>query len=374
MESLSSFLSPVKVKLNDLLLDPNNPRFAELGEESSPVPESRFAELKVQQAAFEKMRNPQFAVSELRDTIRELGFLPMDRLVVRKWRDSATTEPKYVVVEGNRRVTALKWLIFQYEEGKVQLTLEQLANYQEFEVLLLDESRAPQTARWILPGLRHVSGIKEWGPYQKARMVHELRQSGKSPQEVAQSLGLSTREANQLWRAFLALEQMKKDEEFGEFADATLYSYFVEVLKRANVRNWWVWDDEQQRFTNTQRLQQFYSWIRGTKGEDGEDSAQAKLPEAKSVRELSVILEDQSAMSIFTSPDGTLTRALARVESDTHHDLAPAILSCDSTLGALSPDSLRSMTPDDVALLTRLSERIERLLRDRKKLIEPEAS
>ena len=134
MESLSSFLSPVKVKLNDLLLDPNNPRFAELGEESSPVPESRFAELKVQQAAFEKMRNPQFAVSELRDTIRELGFLPMDRLVVRKWRDSATTEPKYVVVEGNRRVTALKWLIFQYEEGKVQLTLEQLANYQEFEV------------------------------------------------------------------------------------------------------------------------------------------------------------------------------------------------------------------------------------------------
>jgi hypothetical protein len=320
------------------------------------------------------MRNPQFAVSELRDTIRELGFLPMDRLVVRKWRDSSADEPKFVVVEGNRRVTALKWLISQYEEGKAQLTPEQLENYREFEALLLDESRAPQTAKWILPGLRHVSGIKEWGPYQKARMVHELRQSGKSPQEVAQSLGLSTREANQLWRAFLALEQMKKDEEFGEFADATLYSYFVEVLKRANVRSWLAWDDEQQRFTNTQRLQQFYSWIRGTKGEDGEDSSPAKLPEAKSVRELSVILEDPNAMAIFTAPDGTLTRALARVESDTHHDLAPAILSCDSTLGALSPDALRSMTPDDIGLLTRLRERIDRLLRDREKLTEPETT
>jgi hypothetical protein len=44
MDQLSEFLTPIEVRLADLLLDPNNPRFAELGEESAPVPESRFDE------------------------------------------------------------------------------------------------------------------------------------------------------------------------------------------------------------------------------------------------------------------------------------------------------------------------------------------
>ena len=77
-------------------------------------------------------------------------------------------------------------------------------NLNDLEVLLLDQENAPNTAIWVLPGLRHVSGIKEWGPYQKARAVFILRETGASPQEAAQSLGLSTRSANQLWRSFLA--------------------------------------------------------------------------------------------------------------------------------------------------------------------------
>ena len=104
MEKISEFLTPLKVKLDQLLLDPNNPRFAELGEKIDQVPENRFAEDKVQKAAFDKMKTPKFNVTELRDTIKELGFLPMDRIVVRLWRGS--DEPKqYVVIEGNRRVT-----------------------------------------------------------------------------------------------------------------------------------------------------------------------------------------------------------------------------------------------------------------------------
>lgn len=222
MEALSEFLAPIQINTDDLLLDPNNPRFAELGEAIDQVPEHRFAEPKIQKATFEKMKTPRFNVVELRDTIKELGFLPMDRLVVRLWRGSNEEPKKYVVVEGNRRVTALRWLLELHELGKETLSEGQLESFRVLETLLLDDERAPKTARWILPGLRHVSGIKEWGPYQKARTVFELREIGKSPQEAAQSLGLSTREANQLWRAFLALEQMKADEEYGELAEPRL--------------------------------------------------------------------------------------------------------------------------------------------------------
>ena len=36
MNSLPNLLSPLKLKLDDLLLDANNPRFSELGEELNP--------------------------------------------------------------------------------------------------------------------------------------------------------------------------------------------------------------------------------------------------------------------------------------------------------------------------------------------------
>jgi ParB-like nuclease family protein len=109
MDNLSSLLSPIKLRLNDLLLDPNNPRFSELGDVLNPIPEGRFADEKVQANTFEKMKDPLFDVAELRDTIKTIGFLPMDRIVVRPWKGSGSAQ-KFVVIEGNRRVTALRWL------------------------------------------------------------------------------------------------------------------------------------------------------------------------------------------------------------------------------------------------------------------------
>src|SRR4029077_12395120 len=124
---------------------------------------------------------------------------------------------------------------------------DQLNNFKNLQVLLLDEDRAPQNTRWVLPGLRHVSGIKEWGAYQKAKAVFELRESGLSPQAAAQSLGLSTRKANPSMRTYLPLKQKRADEEYGEHVLPTLYSYFEEVFKRANVRDWFQWSDEERK-------------------------------------------------------------------------------------------------------------------------------
>ncbi|MGH8611939.1 MAG: hypothetical protein ACREYF_07820 [Gammaproteobacteria bacterium] len=233
MSPLNNFLSPITVHIDQLLLDPNNPRFAELGEELRPIPEARFAEPNVQQATFQRMQTPTFDVQELRDTIKTLGFLPMDRLVVRKWQGPQSNgEDKYVVIEGNRRVTAIRWLLQLHADRKETLSEDQLGHMQKFECLLLDHAMAPEHTHIVLPGLRHVSGIKEWGPYQKAKAVYSLRQSGMSPQEVAQSFGLSTRAANTAYRCFMALEQMKSDEEYGEYAEPKMYSYFEELFKR----------------------------------------------------------------------------------------------------------------------------------------------
>jgi len=364
MPSLSALLSPTNVSLGDLLLDPNNPRFAELGQKLDPVPEARFNEDKVQQQTYERMKTARFDVGELRDTIKNLGFLPMDRIVVRKWKGE---KPKFVVVEGNRRVTALKWLVELHESGRETFTTDQLKNFTDLEVLLLDEDAAPENSRLILPGLRHVSGIKEWGPYQKARAVHSLRESGMSPQEAAQSIGLSTRAANQLWRSYLALEQMREDEEYGEFSEPGLYSYFEEVFKRGNVRDWLGWSDDERKFTTEDRLKEFYGWMVGEPDESG-GLGEKRLSEAKSVRELGKIIDDLGAMTVFRSAGGSLTRALARFESEHPQEWLPAVSSAEGVLASLSPDTLRKLDEEQLGVLNKLRGRIDQVLEDRRKL------
>jgi len=364
MDNLPDLLAPIKVSLDQLLLDPNNPRFSELGEVLNPIPEGRFADEKVQANTFEKMKDTMFDVVELRDTIKAIGFLPMDRIVIREWK--VKSDPaKYIVIEGNRRVTALKWLINLHEIGKETFSDARLNNYTNLECLLLNDKIAPPSATLILPGLRHVSGIKEWGPYQKAKAVHALRSGGLSPQEAAQSLGLSTRAANSSYRCFVALEQMVKDEEFGEFAEPRMYSYFEEVFKRPAVRLWLDWSDEKERFCNQERLHEFYSWMLP----QGEDNVEGpKLPEAKSVRDLASILDDDSAMNVLRSQEGTLARALARYQVDHPEDWYPKVLAAAAALKSLTPDMLRKMEVATVESLKALSAQIAQALSDRDKL------
>lgn len=365
MTIISKFLSPIELTLDQLLLDPNNPRFSELGEELNTIPESRFAEEKIQSSTKEKMKSSIFDVSELKDTIKTVGFLPMDRIVVRKWRGSTSEPERYVVIEGNRRVTALKWLIDLHENGKETFSPEHLANFTILDALLLDDKVAPETATLILPGLRHVSGVKEWGAYQKAKAVHALRKAGLTPQEAAQSLGLSTRSANTSYRCFLALEQMKSDEEFGEFAIPKMYSYFEEAFKRPDVKQWLDWSDESERFINNEHLKEFYGWMIPSDDEDGSP----KLPEAKSVRDLGVIIKDEQALSVFRSADGSMSRALAKYEVDHPEEWFPKVQAASNSVQALTPDMLRKMNEQSITVLKELATKIDQALKDRAALI-----
>ena len=366
MEGLANMLDPIFVSLSDLLLDANNPRFSELGDELNIVPENRFADEKVQANTYDKMKDQIFEVSELRDTIKTLGFLPMDRIVVRKWKGkSIDGNHKYVVIEGNRRVTALKWLIHLHGIGKESFSEEQMKNFNDLECLLLNEDIAPATAVLILPGLRHVSGIKPWGAYQKAKAVYALRKSGMNPQDSAQSLGLSTRAANASYKCFLALEQMKSDEEYGEQAEPKLYSYFEEIFKRANIRTWLCWSDEKEQFDNPERIKELYSWIIP----QGEEGVSAKLPEAKSIRDLSQIISDEGSLNILRGPEGSLSRAIARYEVDHPEDWYPKIIAAISAINSLTPSIIRSMDVQTITTIQELEKCIAQLLKDRISLI-----
>ena len=113
---------------------------------------------------------------------------------------------------------------------------------------------------------------------------------------------------------------------------------------------WLGWSDEQQKFTKDKELREFYGWMKGEKDDDGE-LGKPKLPEARSVRDLSKILDDPKALTVLRSSDGTLTDALARMEADHQIEFTPTVLTCE-TDASLSPDAIRCMTQNDITTLT----------------------
>ena len=122
-----------------------------------------------QERAFESIRK--HGLVELKNSILRNGFLPLDRIVV---RELDGIRGKYVVIEGNRRLAALKWLRSDIDEGLVAEEgidpdsdyLEKLAeSTKEIEVLVYLGDDKNDIA-WILQGIRHIGGIRDWEPAQ----------------------------------------------------------------------------------------------------------------------------------------------------------------------------------------------------------------
>jgi hypothetical protein len=61
--------------------------------------DDRIREDGVQRKALDRILDDRFEVTQLKDSIRTIGFLPVDRLVVTR----LPLAGKYVVIEGNRR-------------------------------------------------------------------------------------------------------------------------------------------------------------------------------------------------------------------------------------------------------------------------------
>ena len=147
----------IKVTLEDLILDPNNPRFSKNEHELIDV-ESKFAEQEVQNLTLLKMTTgDQFDVDSLAASIKNNGYVSLVQpMLVRKIND------KFLVIEGNRRTSALKTLKIKHNSGQKKHILHQelLDSMDSLEVV--DCTEASKDEVDILLGMIHVGGTKDW--------------------------------------------------------------------------------------------------------------------------------------------------------------------------------------------------------------------
>lgn len=367
-------LKPNVVALDVLLLDPNNYRYRDLAGYAA-VDEQRFHEPRVQARANEYLRNTEaFGLAALRDSIYRNGYIPLDRIVVRRYPHS---EGLYVVVEGNRRVAALRWLRENHEHGVVTLDQEVYERLASVEALELsddspEEGAAEESTR-IIMAIRHVAGVKEWGAYQQARLIVELIEAGVDVPTISQQLGMETRDVNRRFRASKALEQMEEDEDFGDYATPQLYAIFQEVISRPKLRAWFGWSDDTTSLENAEHRTQLYEWLSPGDGPDGSAKA-PKIGSSDQARSLPKIIDSADALAILSDADRTYEDAYAAAyreaaSASALSELEYALKRAASAIENLPAPMLAELSEENVALMNEVTDSIAKQLEFREKLV-----
>ncbi|MCZ7554574.1 MAG: hypothetical protein M5U05_18685 [Anaerolineales bacterium] len=189
------------VRLEELYLDPLNPRLGRnnIGRD---VPQERVLEL------MEDWTLEELAVSYLESG----GFWTQEALIVT--RERLYNGEVLVVVEGNRRLAALKYLKSAYEGRPLNRKWK----------LIAESAEAPDNLFTAIPyvladdrsdveaflGFRHVTGIKEWRPAEKAEFIAKLIDDREMTYEqVSRKIGSRTPTVRQNYIAYRMLRQME---------------------------------------------------------------------------------------------------------------------------------------------------------------------
>ncbi len=187
--------------LDELHLDPHNPRLGRSGADG------RLSQEEVLR------RMDAWTLDELAVSFLDSGFWTQEALVVVE--EKIGRQKGLVVVEGNRRLAALK-LLDKARSGAPTSTrwrdLAKQGSARAFKKLdnipyVKADSRADVQAYL---GFRHVTGIKEWEPTEKAQFIaHMIDDLGLTYDEVRRKIGSKTPTVRQNYISYRLLLQME---------------------------------------------------------------------------------------------------------------------------------------------------------------------
>ena len=346
------------LSLDQLLLDPNNYRLQDQADFVVCAPD-RFHIDRVQAGTLQRMREE--SIRPLRDSIVSNGFLEIERIVVAPYEHA---DGKYLVIEGNRRVAALRQIRDEYNAG-VDIPQTVVDRFEAVPCLVADDEGQDAYFREAIMGIRHVGGIKEWGGYQSAKLIADLHdQHDLDSTMISQRLGLSVLEVNRRYRAYKALQQMQDDEAFSDYAGAKLYPIFHEAVSLPIVRDWLGWDQNTFSFEDDANRESFYQLITPCQNdaEDGDDAP--KISTYSEVRQLRDILPNNEAKASLLQLHQPFVDALTianrnEISRRWRNEVGEATTALQNIPGL----EVEAFDADDIQIIRALVDTAERVLR-----------
>jgi len=302
----------LNIELKHLLLDPNNYRFLNNLSFKRKI-RTKFHLPNVQETTLRLLElDKAYQLQELKKSILTNGYVPMERIIVVPYEHEDLKDDTYLVVEGNRRVAALKSLLQENEEGVRELTPDEISSFSEIPCAIL---RAGQNslvhAERVIMGIRHIAGPKEWGAYQQAQLVLELHdEENEEFSKIGEHLGISAVEVARRYRAMRALKTMENDELYASSSSPEHYRLFHELVSLPDVRKRFGWDDEGNKFAEVENAREFFDLIAP------QDENEAKLKTYSDVRKLKFIIGRSKAEAALFDPDRSFSDALLLADAE----------------------------------------------------------
>ena len=201
-----------RISVDDLRFDQINPRFH--GEEEGESQEMILKRLW-----------REFAVDEIADSIAANGFFAHEPLFAIPEEDDG---PPYVVIEGNRRLAAVKLLRSSALRMELKATnLPETTDGRQQELSTIPVIVTRRDAVWPLIGFKHVNGPQHWDSMAKAEYiawVHE--QIGVPLSDIAQQLGDRNITVVRLYGGLMALNQAERADQFNRNQRSQKRFYF----------------------------------------------------------------------------------------------------------------------------------------------------
>lgn len=254
-----------KVSLKNLYLDPNNFRLIHEAAQVN-VPDDRVKEKDVINRTYrlivgDKNQN----IQDLVESFKSNGYLPVDQIQVRE-----LTEGGYVVVEGNRRIAALKYLSNEYEQKSIDLGRLDKSIFSKVPVVLYEDS--DEVHHLTLMALKHISGNRKWGEWNQAKLLETLIEAYKiSEDDVCKRVGITKTELRRSIRA-LALANQYQASDYGDQFNEAMFPIFREAARNTVLKEWLGWDDATNLASDIENRELLFSWLSREPIEDDADS------------------------------------------------------------------------------------------------------
>ena len=191
-QSATEPFAPEQVRIDRLRLDGRNPRIQRVGEHLS-------------QDEIVTILWREYSVDEVAWSIARNRYFQHEALFV------AEEDGEFVVIEGNRRLAAVRLLREPGLRKKVGATdLPEISPEEVAELDTLPVIWRQREDVWQYVGFKHVNGPQAWGSFAKAEYIAWVRNDvGKSLSEIAETIGDRHRTVARLYRAYMALQQAR---------------------------------------------------------------------------------------------------------------------------------------------------------------------
>jgi AAA15 family ATPase/GTPase len=285
-----------KVSIKNLYLDPNNYRFID-NKNYKKVPTEDITSDNIQK------RTLNFLIGEKRKGIADLlisyksnGFLDVDQIQVESLGNG-----KYRVLEGNRRISALKILAEDFKNQACDLGNLNSDIFSNVPIVVYEGGMSGEHE--IIMGLKHISGNKKWPPLNQAQLIFDLiHKYSWSEVKACESLGITKHELRRSIRT-LSLIKSYRQSDFGDQFTTDMFGIFREIVASTSIKYWIGWDDFEKKPTKYENAERLFSWL-STVGEtvideDEEETIVNREPIITKSTEISIlakVVDDQEAI------------------------------------------------------------------------------